>query len=64
MTTLKPLPPLTPPGSPEAVAAGCTCPAGANGRGKGYLGGVKDDQGRVLYVMTLECPLHGGTASC
>ena len=45
------------PGSPSAVAQGCTCPVydNAHGAGRG-----KDEHGRVVYVMDWDCPLHGG----
>ena len=45
------------PGSPSAVAWGCTCPVydNAHGAGRG-----KDEHGRVVYVMDWDCPLHGG----
>ena len=47
------------PGSPEAVAAGCTCPRLDNGHGRGYLGGVKDQKtGETLFVYTVGCPVH------
>ena len=47
------------PGSPEAVAAGCTCPRLDNGHGKGYLGGVKDQKtGETLFVYIVGCPVH------
>ena len=45
------------PGSPAAVARGCTCPVydNAHGAGRG-----KDEHGQTVYVMSLDCPLHGG----
>lgn len=48
-----------PPGSEEASAAGCKCPVMDNGRGRGYLGGVTDKQGRTVYVIAGDCPVHG-----
>lgn len=47
-----------PPGDPQAVSDGCTCPVtdNANGKGCGYV----DSEGWPLYVFDLECPLHGG----
>ena len=44
------------PGSPSAVAQGCTCPVydNAHGAGRG-----KDEHGRVVYVRDWDCPLHG-----
>ena len=47
------------PGSDEAIAQGCTCPVMDNGHGKGYMGGVKDEDGNVVFVMNCDCPLHG-----
>ena len=47
------------PGSDEAIAAGCTCPVIDNGYGRGCMGGVKDEQGRTVFVIRLDCPLHG-----
>ena len=47
------------PGSDEAIALGCTCPVMDNGHGKGYMGGVKDEDGNVVFVMNCDCPLHG-----
>ena len=48
----------TPPGSDEAVKLGCTCPRMDNGYGLGYLGGVKDDNGETVYVVSGDCELH------
>ncbi len=50
------------PGSDEAVAAGCLCPVIDNGRGRGYRGGVKDEQGRTLFVFNAACPVHNPPA--
>jgi hypothetical protein len=47
------------PGSSEAIAQGCTCPVLDNARGKGYLGGVKDEAGNTVFVISCLCPLHG-----
>ena len=47
------------PGSDEAIAAGCTCPVIDNGYGRGCMGGVKDEQGRTVFVISGDCPLHG-----
>jgi len=44
------------PGSPEAVAAGCTCAAIDNGHGRGS--GFRDARGRPLFWITVGCPLH------
>jgi hypothetical protein len=46
------------PGSAEARADGCICPVMDNARGKGYLGGVKDEDGNTVFVMRADCPLH------
>lgn len=42
------------PGSPEAVAQGCTCPAIDNHHGEGFL----VDHVRC-FVIDCGCPLHG-----
>lgn len=47
------------PGSQEARDRGCRCPVLDNAHGKGYLGGAKDRQGRVQFVIKESCPLHG-----
>lgn len=44
------------PGSDEAVRAGCKCPVMDNRRGRGLY---TDDSGRVQFVVSEECPLHG-----
>jgi hypothetical protein len=41
------------PGSPNAVAAGCTCAVLDNGHGKGYMGR------EGVFCITASCPLHG-----
>ena len=45
------------PGSSAALVRGCTCPVydNAHGAGRG-----KDEHGQTVYVMSLDCPLHGG----
>lgn len=48
-----------PPGSDEAIAAGCVCPVLDNAHGKGYMGGVKDENGEIVYILSWVCPLHG-----
>ena len=48
-----------PPGSEEAIAAGCTCPVIDNAYGKGCMGGVTDDKGQTVYIFSGDCPLHG-----
>lgn len=40
------------PGSPEATAAGCTCPVADNHNGAGMLGD------RRLYTIAEDCPIH------
>lgn len=47
------------PGSPEAAELGCTCPRLDNGLGRGYMGGVTDEDGSTVFVMAGDCPLHG-----
>ena len=47
------------PGSREALLSGCTCPVLDNGHGRGYLGGIKDKNGEILFVVNADCPLHG-----
>ena len=41
-----------PPGSDEAIKAGCTCPVLDNAHGKGYYGN------HDVFVYTEGCPLH------
>ena len=50
------------PGSDEAIASGCTCPVMDNGHGRGYLGGVTDEQGQTVFVIVVDCPIHGDDA--
>ena len=50
------------PGSDEAIDAGCRCPCLDNGHGRGYLGGVKGDDGNTVFIVSSECPLHGEQA--
>lgn len=47
------------PGSREAIEAGCRCPVWDNGHGRGYLGGMTDDDGNLIFVKVQSCPLHG-----
>ncbi len=55
---------MTPkPGSKEATEQGCTCPVIDNGHGKGYMGGVKDKDGNVMFVINASCPVHGEEVS-
>jgi len=46
------------PGSDEALMRGCTCPVIDNGHGRGYMGGVKDERGQTMFVVTCGCPVH------
>lgn len=47
------------PGSPEAVAQGCTCAVWDNANGQGAWGtGTKPD-GEKLFWRSEDCPLHG-----
>jgi len=48
-----------PPGSDEALAHGCRCPILDNAHGLGYMGGAKDEEGHTVYVVSVNCPLHG-----
>lgn len=45
-----------PPGHPDAVASGCTCPVldNAHGKGCGYL----TDDGQPVYIVNGTCPQH------
>ena len=47
------------PGSDAALDQGCICPVLDNAHGLGYMGGVKDPDGNVMFVMNATCPLHG-----
>ena len=49
------------PGTQEARDLGCSCPVIDNGYGKGWMGGVKDDNGETIYVYTIGCPVHAAT---
>ena len=46
-----------PPGHPQAVIDGCTCPVLDNAHGKGC--GYTDDDGHPLYIFNGDCVLHG-----
>ncbi len=48
-----------PPGSDAARKMGCKCPVMDNSYGRGYMGGVKDEHGKTVYVISGICPLHG-----
>lgn len=43
------------PGSPEAVARGCTCPQSDNYYGEGFPYG-----GHICFWRTGDCPYHDG----
>ena len=47
------------PGSPEAVAAGCTCPVIDNHHGKGVPAGKN---GAPMFWHSERCPMHGRAA--
>ena len=46
----------TPPGSPEAIEQGCTCPVFDNRKGRGCW--LTDKDGKPLYYINEKCPLH------
>lgn len=46
------------PGSNEARVAGCKCPVMDNSHGKGWMGGVKGEDGQTVFVISELCPLH------
>ena len=46
------------PGSDAAIALGCSCPVMDNSHGRGYLGGVKNKDGEVMFVITRGCLVH------
>lgn len=48
-----------PPGSDAAADQGCLCPRMDNAHGHGWMGGVRDDHGNLIYVICEDCPLHG-----
>lgn len=48
-----------PPGSGTAWQHGCKCPSYDNHHGRGYMGGVKDENGETVFVINHDCPLHG-----
>jgi hypothetical protein len=43
------------PGSPEAIAEGCTCDPVLNSDGRGTL----SESGQVAFMPNNDCPLHG-----
>lgn len=47
-----------PPGSDAAFVKGCKCPRVDNAYGKGYLGGVRDEDGDLVFVVNADCPIH------
>jgi len=46
------------PGSTDAITLGCKCPVLDNAHGRGYMGGVKDDNGEIVFVFNANCDLH------
>ena len=30
-----------------------------NAHGRGYMGGARDELGNIVYVIVLDCPMHG-----
>lgn len=54
---------LYPPGSPDAVSHGCTCPVSDNGHGKGCGYTSELAIGEPLYWFDYRCPLHGHNES-
>lgn len=51
------------PGSPDAVAHGCTCPVMDNGDGAGCGYTSELAPGEPLYWFDYGCPLHGHNKS-
>lgn len=47
------------PGSAKAKSLGCKCPRLDNAHGQGYMGGVRDKNGGLVFVVRLDCPMHG-----
>lgn len=47
------------PGSDLAIEHGCRCPVLDNAHGKGWMGGRTDANGKVQYVISELCPIHG-----
>jgi hypothetical protein len=47
--------PQHPPGSPEAIAQGCTCSPEKNLAGAGRI----RPGGEQMFVARIDCPLHG-----
>jgi hypothetical protein len=43
------------PGSPEAVAKGCSCPIMDNGHGRGYMGQ------KNVFVISNVCSIHSSS---
>ena len=46
------------PGTKEAIKQGYTCPVLDNAHGRGYMGGIQDDEGEIIYVYAYKCPVH------
>ncbi len=53
--------PVPNPGSDEAAELGCLCPRMDNRYGRGYWDEPQPDGTRKpQFVVSLDCPLHGG----
>lgn len=50
------------PGSREARDLGCRCPVVENGLGRGAFGGVRGEDGRPVFVVSGNCPMHATKA--
>lgn len=50
------------PGSDEALDAGCRCAVLDNGHGRGAYGGVKGPDGKPMFWISGDCPLHADKA--
>ena len=48
-----------PPGSYDALKAGCRCPSMDNAHGDGAYGGIRDENGNKIFYVNADCPLHG-----
>ena len=46
------------PGSEEARTAGCRCPVMDNGHGRGYMGGMRDESGELVFAISGDCAMH------
>ena len=47
------------PGSDTAIAQGCLCPVLDSGRGVGYMGGAKGENGKPMFWINSACSVHG-----